>query len=147
MDPRGLDRVEGAGITLTVDGDDLVARPTSAITAEIIALLKENKVSLIEAIQTRRRKLERASALGLVAKWSREFGYISIHDPTTGEWHDLQTEDAPDWTVSEARKRKDFWRAGDGRAYERSAAEMERLWQKEHPPEPGLIVEEHPLLK
>jgi hypothetical protein len=52
------------------------------------------------------RKLEQASEMGLVAMWSRHQGYISIHDPTTGEWHDLRTEDAPDWAVGEARRRK-----------------------------------------
>jgi hypothetical protein len=38
--------------------------------------------------------LERASELGLVARWSREFGFISIHDPTTGEWHDIPMKEA-----------------------------------------------------
>src|SRR5215212_9204083 len=37
-----------------------------------------------------------AEQLGLVATWSIQFGYISLHNPTSGEWHDLRTEDAPD---------------------------------------------------
>jgi hypothetical protein len=49
---------------------------------------------------------EAASDLGLVAAWSRHHGYVSVHDPTTGEWHDLRTKDAPDWAVGEARRRK-----------------------------------------
>ena len=52
-----------------------------------------------------RRKLEAADELGLRAMWSRHFGYVSIHDPTTGEWHDLRTEDAG-WAVREARQHK-----------------------------------------
>ncbi len=48
------------------------------------------------------RRLEQASELGLVAVWSKHFGHISIHDPTTGEWHDLRREDAPGWAKREA---------------------------------------------
>ena len=51
-------------------------------------------------------KLEKASRMGLVATWSQHHGYVSVHDPTTGEWHDLRTEDAPGWAVREARRRK-----------------------------------------
>src|SRR5215212_1320829 len=45
-----------------------------------------------------RKRREQASVLGLVARWSRERGYISIHDPTTGEWHDVPTKEAPPWS-------------------------------------------------
>jgi len=48
----------------------------------------------------------------LVAKWSNHFGYISVHDPETGEWHDLPMKEAPDWARSEAFKRKDLKKAG-----------------------------------
>ena len=43
-----------------------------------------------------------AEHLGLIATWSARFGYVSAHDPTTGEWHDLQTKDALEWAVGEA---------------------------------------------
>ncbi len=91
-----------------------------------------------------RKELERASELGLVARWSRQFGYISIHDPTTGEWHDLQTKDAPAWAKWEAHKRKELWREGDGRAYELAARDMEEIWEAERQGQEG-IVEDHPL--
>lgn len=51
------------------------------------------------------RKLEKASRMGLVASWSQHYGYVGLHDPTTGEWHDLRTEDAPGWAVREARRK------------------------------------------
>ncbi len=72
-----------------------------------------------------------ASELGLVAMWSREFGYISIHDPTAGEWYDLQTKDAPDWAVREARRRKELYKDGNRKAYRLTAREMEDIWEKE----------------
>jgi hypothetical protein len=31
-------------------------------------------------------KTKGASGLGLIATWGLEFGYVSLHDPTTGEW-------------------------------------------------------------
>jgi hypothetical protein len=97
------------------------------------------------------RELVRASNLGLAGTWSREFGYIAIHDPTTGEWHDLPTNDAPDWAKREARKRKDLWRSGEKRAYELTALEMQEIWEEEqgemwsHPAvtDKGMVFEDY----
>jgi hypothetical protein len=89
---------------------------------------------------------KRAAIRGLTAKWSREFGYITIHDPTTGDSFDVTTNDAPPWAKWESGERKRRWRSGDKRAFDLTAAEMEEIWDAEHPPEPDLgIVEEHPL--
>jgi hypothetical protein len=84
-----------------------------------------------------------AEQLGLVATWSIEFGYISIHDPLTGEWWDLQTKEAPDWAVREARKRRELYKDGNRRAYRLTSQEMEDIWKAEREPEG--IVEEHPI--
>ncbi len=78
------------------------------------------------------RAREEASALGLVARWSREFGYVSIHDPTTGEWHDLSVEDAPGWAKNEALKRKELRKRGVTRLL--TAREMEVLFEAEQSP-------------
>jgi hypothetical protein len=69
------------------------------------------------------------NGLGLVARWSREFGFVSVHDPTTGEWHDLPTKEAPDWAVRESRKRKELHKSGNRRAYRLTSAEMEEVWE------------------
>jgi|SRR5829696_660372 len=74
--------------------------------------------------------LEDADALGLVARWSRAFGYITIHDPTTGEWYDVGYKDAPGWAKREARKRREL-RKEDGVTRLLTAAEMEEVWEKE----------------
>ena len=51
-----------------------------------------HKISTSAEIQTDKTdKTTEAARLGLVATWSGEFGYVSLHDPTTGEWHDLNT--------------------------------------------------------
>jgi hypothetical protein len=156
-----LCRLAASGISLTLtrrgEEDKLVAKPTALVTPEILEELRANKATLIEALRREpssaepdpppfiQRELDRASELGLVAKWSRTFGYVSLHDPTSGEWHDVATEDAPPWARWEASKRKELWRSGDRRAYDLTASEMQGLWDRDHPPEPDFITEEHPL--
>jgi hypothetical protein len=73
-----------------------------------------------------------AAEFGLVAKWSREFGYVSIHDPTTGEWYDIQMKDAPEWARWEANKRLELYRAGRRNAYRLTALQIQKIWDQEH---------------
>ncbi len=84
-----------------------------------------------------------AERLGMVATWSVEFGYISIHDPTTGEWHDLRTEDAPGWAKRETFKRKELYKDGNRKAYRLTSREMEEIWKAERVPESEGILKEH----
>ena len=127
------------GITLTLERRDgvekLIARPTSAVTPEVAATLKAYKISIILRLREEARR--EAHQRGLVARWSREFGYISIHDPLTGEWHDLRTEDAPGWAKWEAGKRRELRRAGNRGAYDLTRAQMEEIWEAEHQGEEG----------
>jgi hypothetical protein len=104
-----------------------------------------------DAMDTRaRRNLARASRLGLIAMWSREFGYISIHDPTTGEWHDLSTKEAPDWARREAFRRKEL-RKCEGITRTLTASEMQEIWSEEqakmweHPAvtDKGIVYEDY----
>jgi hypothetical protein len=76
-----------------------------------------------------------------------EFGYVSIYAPTSGEWHDLRTKDAPDWAVREAHKRKELYRSGNRRAYRLTSRELGEILKLERPPdpEPEGIVEDHPI--
>ena len=86
-----------------------------------------------------------AERLGMVTMWSIEFGYVSIHDPTTGEWHDIPTREAPSWSMWEARKRKELYKDGNRKAYRLTSREMEEIWEDELIPEPEGIVEDHPV--
>ena len=65
-------------------------------------------------------------------------------DARPGKWHDLQTKDAPEWAVGEARCRKEQYRGGNRRAYRLTSSEMEELWRAESPVDDAL-VEDHPL--
>jgi hypothetical protein len=53
--------------------------------------------------QGKERRLEEASRRGLIVKRSKEPGWISLHDPTTGEWHDFPARDCFPSIVAEAR--------------------------------------------
>jgi len=72
-----------------------------------------------------------ASELGLVAVWSRTFGYVSIHDPVFGEWHDVPVKEAPSWAKWEAGKRKELRKSGNKRAYRLTAKEIQEVWESE----------------
>ncbi len=91
-------------------------------------------------------KTPEADALGLAASWSGEFGFISIHDPTTGEWWDLHWKDAPEWSRWEAKKRKELYKEGDRRAHRLTSREIAEIWAAENRTsrEEG-IVEENPV--
>lgn len=102
-------RVEADGLMLRVDA------PAEADTDELRAVLREHKRALIRHLERERRRLEEADRRGLVIKWSREPGYISLHDPTTGEWHDVSTSGCPPWVLDDAkahhRRRKERYNA------------------------------------
>ncbi len=97
-------------------------------------------------VRTRERRAQRSGEVGLVARWSKKFGFISIHDPTTGEWHDVGWKVAPSWAKWEARKRKELGRGGDARAYDLPASAIRGIWEAENrsSDEEGM-VEEHPV--
>lgn len=97
-----------------------------------------------QSLPSKTSKTPKADQLGLVATWSGEFGYVSLHDPTTGEWHDLKTTDAPGWAVGEARRRKELYKGGNRRAYRLTAHDMEEAWKDDQVPEEG-IVEDYPV--
>jgi hypothetical protein len=86
-----------------------------------------------------------AEVFGLCAAWSYQFTYVSLHDPTTGEWHDLSVKDAPGWAKWEARKRKELYRGGNHKAYRLTSREMEEIWEAESESEPEGIVDDHPV--
>jgi hypothetical protein len=104
-------------------------REVSGFAGEVFT---ESYRSADEIPPERREELGRAAALGLVAKWSEEFGFIAIHDPTTGDWCDFPTKAAPDWAKWEARKRKELYRAGRRNAYRLTALQIQKIWDEEH---------------
>src|SRR5215217_4687232 len=149
-----LAAVEVAGITMTLTGEDLdrlVARPTELLTPPVLALLRERKHDILAELRFRyepekyprplppltatKRELARADNLGLVATWSKAYGYVAVHDPTTGEWHDIPLQAAPQWGEGEELKRKQQWGVlKDRKAYAYTSREIETTFREEEVP-------------
>ena len=81
------------------------------------------------AKEQERRYKQRADERGLVSRFSSEFGYIALHDPTTGEWVEVEFKEAPPWAKREAFRRKDLRKAG--KRHDLTAREMEEVWKRE----------------
>jgi hypothetical protein len=95
-------RLKANGLILRVDA------PAGADTGELRVTLRKHKHALIRLLERERKKLEEADRRGLVIRWSRESGYVSIHDPTTGEWHEVPASGCPPWVLDEAKARRRF---------------------------------------
>jgi hypothetical protein len=93
---RGV-RLQANGLTLRVDA------PAEVATGELLATLQENKRDIIRLFERERLKLKAADRRGLIIRWAKEPGYIALHDPTTGEWHEVTASGCPPWIVDEAR--------------------------------------------
>ncbi|MBV9455593.1 MAG: hypothetical protein JOZ19_15995 [Rubrobacter sp.] len=121
-------------------------RISTAKTAETHADNQNHSGSVQNPTAKTAKTLSEAKRLGLVATWSIEFGYVSVHDPTSGEWHDPPTKEAPSWATGEARKRKELYKSGNRKALRLSSREMSELWEAEHASkELEGIFEEHPI--
>ena len=89
--------LEPDGLTLRVNA------PKEAATGELRAVLHEPKRDLIRLLERERRRLEEADRRGLVIRWAKEPSYVAIHDPTTGEWHEVAASGCPPWVLEDAR--------------------------------------------
>ncbi len=101
-----LEELRGRGVELVTEGGQLRYRPTSSVTPELLDRLREHKPSLLKLLEWERRKLDEADQRGFVARQSKEPGWISLHDPLTGEWHDFPTRDCLPSSVAEAHGRR-----------------------------------------
>ncbi len=95
-------RLEADGLSMHVDA------PKGVLTREDKQNLAENKQQLLKLLHWERKRLEEADRRGLVIRWAREPGWISLHDPTTGEWHEVPASGCPAWVLDEARARRRF---------------------------------------
>ncbi len=101
-----LDDVRSRGVSLEADGEQLlVDAPAGVITDETKAALAELKPKLLKLLTWERRKLEEASRRGLrLIRWSEYPTWIKLHDPTTGEWHEVRASECLPGIVETADK-------------------------------------------
>ncbi len=102
-----LQELRGRGIELVVDGDRLQYRPRSVVTPDLLDRLRKHKPSLLKLLEWEKHKLEEASRLGCVARWSRYPTWIELHDPLTGDWHEVRASECLPGVVAEADKHRE----------------------------------------
>jgi hypothetical protein len=96
------------GVLLELDGERLfVDAPAGELTNEDRAALAEHMQGLIKLFEWEQRKLREADALGCVARWSRHPNWIELHDPTTGEWHEVRASECLPGVAAEANKHRE----------------------------------------
>ena len=102
-----LKELRGMGVALQAEGLQLhVDAPAGALTGKTRAALLKHKRELVRLLTREQRRLEEADRRGLVIKYSREPGWISLHDPTTGEWHEVKDTECLPSMVESARARR-----------------------------------------
>jgi predicted metal-dependent hydrolase len=102
-----LEDLKSQDVRLEVDGERLVVdAPAGAITDEIRNTLAEHKPMLLKLLERKRRKLEEADRRGLVIRWSEHPCWIKLHDPSTGEWHEVRAEECLPGVVETANKHR-----------------------------------------
>ncbi len=57
-----------------------------------------------ELAARRQRRLEEASRRGLIVRWSEYPTWIKLHDPLTGEWHEVRASECLPGVVETANK-------------------------------------------
>ena len=59
-----------------------------------------------ELKRQRQRKLQVASRRGLIIRWSEYPEWIKLHDPLTGEWHEVRASECPPGVVEAANQHR-----------------------------------------
>jgi TubC N-terminal docking domain len=107
-----LENLRTRGVTLEANGLTLRVAPEDAATEELHEAVSRHKHALIRLLERERKKLDEAERLGLLIKWSKEPGYVALHDPITGDWHEVSASECPPWVIEDA---KAYSRWGRGR--------------------------------
>jgi TubC N-terminal docking domain len=98
-----LDDLRNRDVLLEPDGDRLIVdAPAGVVTEELRTTSAEHKGGLLRLLAWERGKLEEAQRRGFVARWSDEPGWIALHDPTDGTWHEVRAADCFPSIVTEA---------------------------------------------
>src|SRR5919107_959190 len=101
-----LKALRGHGVVLTPEEDGLhVDAPAGVLTEALRSSLVENKEALIELLDREHVRLKAANRRGLVIRWSEYPVWIELHDPLTGEWHDVRASECLPGVVESANRK------------------------------------------
>jgi hypothetical protein len=70
-----------------------VDAPASVDEVALRYTLSKNKTALLRHLRQEQQELEEVNKRGLIIQWSNEPGWISLHDPTTGEWDEVRASE------------------------------------------------------
>jgi hypothetical protein len=102
-----LKALRGTGVVLTPEEDGLhVDAPAGVLTEALRRSLVENKEALIQLLERERIKLKAANRRGLVIRWSDYPVWIELHDPLTGEWHEIRASECLPGVVETANRKR-----------------------------------------
>ncbi len=100
-----LEDLRGLGVTVEAkDGFLNLDAPAGAVNKDLLKALTEHKAKLLKLLECERHKLEEAGRLGLIVRWSEHPTWIKLHDPTTGEWHEVRASECLPSIVAAANK-------------------------------------------
>ena len=97
-----LEELRERGVELAADGDNLRYRPKTVVTGRLLDQLRAHKRGLLKLLEWERRKLEEADRRGLVIKWSEYPQWIELHDPLSGERHEIRASECLPGVVDSA---------------------------------------------
>ena len=101
-----LSELRERGVELAPDGDRLRYRPKEAVAPEFLVRLKAHKPQLLKLLEWERRKVEEADRRGLIVRWCEYPDWIKLHDPLTGEWHEVRASECLPGVVETANGRR-----------------------------------------
>jgi hypothetical protein len=81
-----------------------VDAPAGVLTEALRSSLVENKEALIELLERERIRLGAADRRGLIIRWSEYPAWIELHDPLTGEWHEVRASECLPGVVETANR-------------------------------------------
>ena len=124
-----LGKLRTMKVKITANGDRLcVDAPAGVVTEEFRTALVEHKPHLLKLLEWEQRKLREANKRGLIVCWAKEPGWIALHDPTTGEWHEVRASECLPGVVNSANAHlKSSENSSHKRGKHESVTQRERL--------------------
>ncbi len=102
-----LAELRSRGVELAAEGGRLQYRPMHAVTPELLDRLRTNKPTILKLLEWEGRKMDKVGRLGCVARWSKYPTWIELHDPLTGDWHEVKASECLPGVVAEADQHRE----------------------------------------
>lgn len=106
-------QLKDLGVSLAMEGENLaVDAPADVLTDKHREALSDNKSAILAMLARDKRKLEVAGERGLIIRYAKEPGWIALHDPNTGNWHEVRERECLPGVVEAAKRNRRSKRGG-----------------------------------